>query len=254
MRKLPVSLQALLIQLLVLPGSLLLAWLMPALPGGWLGAAIIQGVLAGTLSYMLGLPFWWWLIQLLFWPLLVIGIQQPQLQSAAPFILLGLFLLFSNVLRDRVPFFLSSSKIEDCLSRLLEGQFGGAPRVIDLGCGSGGLVNHLQRSLPAAQVEGIESAIVPWLLAKVRSLLSGGKVRVYFGDFWKLDLGSYDVVYAYLSPEPMPRLWQKVVNEMKPGSLFISNTFAVPDIEPDTRTSVPDWNGSTLHIWRIGHA
>jgi hypothetical protein len=41
------------------------------------------------------------------------------------------------------------------------------------------------------------------------------------------------VVYAFLSPAPMPRLWEKICAEMKPGSLFISNSFPVPGQAPD---------------------
>jgi hypothetical protein len=46
-------------------------------------------------------------------------------------------------------------------------------------------------------------------------------------------LGDYDVVYAFLSPAPMPRLWEKVQAEMQPGNLFISNSFPVPGATPD---------------------
>ena len=32
---------------------------------------------------------------------------------------------------------------------------------------------------------------------------------IKWGDFWKADLARHDVVYAYLSPAVMPRLWRK---------------------------------------------
>jgi hypothetical protein len=31
----------------------------------------------------------------------------------------------------------------------------------------------------------------------------------------------------------MPRLWEKIRAEMKPGSLLISNSFPVPGVAPD---------------------
>jgi len=46
-------------------------------------------------------------------------------------------------------------------------------------------------------------------------------------------LGDFDVVYAVPSPVPMLTLWQKAKREMRPGSLFVSNSFPVPGEVPD---------------------
>jgi hypothetical protein len=40
------------------------------------------------------------------------------------------------------------------------------------------------------------------------------------------------MVYTFLSPAPMEELWEKVKNEMRPGSVFITNSFPVP-VEAD---------------------
>lgn len=252
-RRMPVALQAALLQLAALPFSLLLLRAGSMLPlqsvDTVLLLALQQGMLAALFSHLAGLPSWWLPIQALFWPLLYFGLGNPQLATLAPFVLLGLLLVFGNVLRERVPLFLSSSKVEAHLAELI------APlprqRILDLGCGTGGLVRRLQRDVPAAQVEGIESAFAPWCVAWLAGKLTRSAARVRYGDFWSLDLRCYDVVYAYLSPAPMARLWRKVKQEMPPGSLFISNTFGVPDCEPDRVEVIPDWNDSNLLIWRI---
>jgi hypothetical protein len=49
-----------------------------------------------------------------------------------------------------------------------------------------------------------------------------------WGDLWQTSLSGHNVVYAFLSPAPMPALWEKARREMPPGSLFVSNSFAVP--------------------------
>jgi hypothetical protein len=49
----------------------------------------------------------------------------------------------------------------------------------------------------------------------------------------------------------MERLWRKVVAEMRPGTLFISNSFAVPGIEPLVSHEVDDATGSVLHVYRL---
>jgi hypothetical protein len=64
-------------------------------------------------------------------------------------------------------------------------------------------------------------------------------------------LAKYDVVYAYLSPVPMADLWKKARLEMRPGSLFVSNGFIVPDVWPTQAIALGDRVGSTLYIWRM---
>jgi hypothetical protein len=59
------------------------------------------------------------------------------------------------------------------------------------------------------------------------------------------------VIYAYLSPAPMERLWEKARAEMKPGSLFISNSFAVPGVSFDEVVELNDLSHSRLLIRRM---
>jgi hypothetical protein len=48
----------------------------------------------------------------------------------------------------------------------------------------------------------------------------------------------------------MAKLWDKVRREMRPGTLFVSNSFAVPGNEPD-RVVPLDGAGSGLYVWRL---
>ena len=48
----------------------------------------------------------------------------------------------------------------------------------------------------------------------------------------------------------MPRLYEKVVAEMKPDTLFISNSFVVPDNSADEIAEVDDARETKLHLWR----
>ncbi|HNB00634.1 MAG TPA: hypothetical protein PKO13_10210, partial [Nitrosomonas sp.] len=72
-----------------------------------------------------------------------------------------------------------------------------------------------------------------------------------WGNFWQYNLSSYDIVYAYLSPIPMDKLWKKVLQEMRPGSILISNSFVVPDVPPSESIAINDFNNSVLYIWKI---
>ncbi len=249
--QLPVSVQALLIQLAVLPVTVLLVVLTPLREAGVLSVALLQGILAAGLSARFRLPVWWLGIQVCFWPLLLIASASHGLQFASPFILLALVLLFGNLVRDRVPLFLSSVAVQDALAAWLLSLRPEPKRLIDIGCGTGGLIAGLQHRVPSAQIDGVESAMLPWLIARLRQIWCRSGCGVTLGSLWQVNLGRYDVVYAYLSPEPMARLWDKACQEMRPGSYLVSNSFPVPGVAPERQETVSDWNDSTLYFWRI---
>ena len=72
-----------------------------------------------------------------------------------------------------------------------------------------------------------------------------------WGSLWSLDLGGFDVVYAFLSPAPMPELWAKAEREMRPGSLLVSHTFGIPGREPERRIPLPGRKDACLLVWRM---
>ena len=75
--------------------------------------------------------------------------------------------------------------------------------------------------------------------------------RVQWGSLWDCDLSQYDVVFAYLSPVPMEKLWHKARAEMRPGTIFISSTFTVLDQAHHETVQVDDLHHSTLFIWHM---
>lgn len=165
----------------------------------------------------------------------------------AAFVLL--LLVFWRTDRSRVPLFLTNATAARAIASLL-------PRsrftLIDLGCGDGGLLRHLARTRPECDFLGVEHAPLPWLWARLASLALPN-CRIRLGDFWGRHLGKQDVVYAFLSPAPMPRLWRKAREEMRPGALLISNSFPVPDIEPGQVVEVGDRRRTRLYCyWPAG--
>lgn len=208
----------------------------------------LEGVGAAVIGVMAGLPLWWLPINLLFVPAAhaLLGWQVP-----APLYLAAFGVLFAvNVAawRHRVPLFLSSAKVPAALWALLPRHAGF--RLLDLGCGTGSLLGAFAHARPDGHYHGIETAPFSYLVSRWRAR-SISAVSVAWGDFWRADFAQYDVVYAYLSPQPMARLWQKARREMRPGSLLVSNTFAVPGVEPAYVLPVGDRLNSTLFVWRM---
>jgi hypothetical protein len=207
----------------------------------WVGLA---GLAAALLNRRLGLPAWWQIIGLAFVPLLWLTLQSG---IDPDWFLAGLILLALTSLgavRGRVPLYLSSPRAAVALAARLPEH----AHLLDLGCGLGGPLARLATLRPDADLHGVESAPLNWLIARLRL---AGRARIRLGNLWDVDLSGHDVVYAYLSPAPMARLWLKARAEMRPGSLLVSNTFEVPGIEPDEVVELDDLSHARLLIWRM---
>jgi len=209
---------------------------------------LLQGLLAAGIAHRLRLAPWWPWIQLLFslalWAM-------PLLQLPPLFFLVGFVLfagLFWNTFRTQVPFYPSRKAVWMAVADLLPK---GRPlAVVDLGSGLGGLVCHLAAARPDAQVTGIESAPLPWLVSRLRKNRRYPNCRFVRGDYTASDLAVYDVVFVYLSGAAMPALWQQAVSQMRPGALLLSYEFPIPGVPPSFQVH-PDADGPTLHGWHM---
>ncbi len=206
------------------------------------------GAVALALGWRWGLPRWWRPILLLFAPALywALLLALPSWIYLAGLLLCAL--LLGNSVRDRVPLYLSSSAVWSALERHLELKPGS--RVLDLGAGLGGGLAWLAARHPQVQFVGVENSPLLWLLCRLR-LARVANATVRWRNLWAEPLQDYAVVYAFLSPAPMPRLWRKVKSEMQPGSLFVSNSFEVPGVAPDETVAVTDRRRSRLLLWRL---
>ena len=214
-----------------------------------LAFALLCGLYAAAFSHFAGLARWWLAIQFAFVPALVLmlSFEIPPGYFLAAFLLL--LAVYWGAFRSQVPLYLSSDKVWQALETFLpnkEFQF------VDLGSGLGGVLTHLASVRPDGRYTGIESAPLPCLASWLRIRLGGHhQCEVHWDSLWDADLSQYDVVFAYLSPVPMERLWRKARAEMRPGSVFVSSTFAVPDQTPHETVQVDDLHRSTLLVWRM---
>ncbi|MHB9100318.1 MAG: class I SAM-dependent methyltransferase [Sulfuricella sp.] len=211
--------------------------------------AFIQGGIAAFIGSRLGLASWWLPINVLFSPALVSTLSFGVAPSwfLAAFVLL--FLAYWSVFRSQVPLYLSSRKAWAAIDGLLPGKAG--VRFLDLGAGLGGMLRYLDAQHPDGNFSGMEIAPLPVVLGWAIKKATGGKYSLLWGDFWPHSLADQDVVYAYLSPVPMARLWRKVCEEMPSGNRFISNTFPVPGVEPESVVELDDFHHSRLYVYRV---
>lgn len=248
----PPALTALFSQGIAYVGGLLAVHLL-GLPLTFLAFSFICGIFATALGYWAGLAVWWLPIQLMFVPALTLAMSFDLPSWIYLAVFLVLLAIYWSTFNTQVPLYLSSEKVWEALKASLpDASLDSRFDFVDLGCGVGGVLAYLGRLRPDGNFHGVESAPLPFIASWLRIKLSQLKnCRVEWGSLWTVDLGNYDVVYAYLSPVPMEALWAKVNREMRPGTLFISNTFNVPGHSAERMVQVNDLNHSTLYIWRI---
>jgi hypothetical protein len=194
---------------------------------------------ASAMSLFFALPLPWQLLNLVIIPATALSLS-VQLPGWVFFALLAFtVLIYAPAFWTRVPYYPTSTPTYLMLLAEL-------PR--DLGCGFGDLLLFLAKHSPQGRYVGVEIGVLPFLVAKVRAAVFGrGRVSIQCKSMWSVKLSEFDVVYTFLSPAPMVRVWEKVVQEMRSGSLFITNSFAVPD-DSTRAIHVKDERQSTLFI------
>lgn len=215
-----------------------------------LALAMLQGALAALIARLQHAPSWWQGIHLGFAPL---AVAIHRLNIAPTWFLTAfvlLLLVFWRTDKSRVPLYLTNR----LTAKALTAQLPPTPsQVLDLGCGDGGLLRRLADARPDCHFVGIEHAPLPWLAARLRAL-GRTNMTIRHGDFWDESLAGYHLIYAFLSPAPMPRLWVKAKTEMTPNALLVSNSFAVPNVALRAIVTVGDPRDTHLYLYRIDKA
>lgn len=242
---LPPAVRAVGLHAVCVPAAWMLADAIPGLPA-WQWLEAVLAVLGGA---ALGLAPWWFVINAVFVPCLAGALTVDVAPAWALGAFTAMMLVYWSVARTQVPLFLSSDTAISALLQVLPSK--PQPRFIDIGCGTGQVIARLARHRRDGRFDGIECAPLPWLIAWLRSLGTGARCSVRQGDLWQQDLTQYDVVYAYLSPVPMARLWQKARRELRPGTLLISNSFEVPGVIADEIIDLGGVWGDCLHLYRM---
>ena len=208
----------------------------------------LHGILAAFLTVLVGGSRWW----IPFQCAVPFAIHGALLLALPPWIWLSvvlvLFLVYGGGIVTRVPLYLSNMAACVALADLIREL--PAPQAVDLGAGFGGPMRHLGAIFPTGSFTSVEASPLTCLGAWFLAWGSPGRVRVRWGDLWGEPLGRYDLVYVFLSPAPMPKLWDKVQAELRPGAILVSNTFPVPGVTPERIIDLPGRADARLYVYR----
>jgi len=218
-------------------GSLALGWLV-----------VIHSAVAWALAYFLKFPAVWKVFNLLFAPAMVLALSFQISSGLFTLALAVMVLVYLPTFWTRVPYYPTSTEMYETIAEELP-----ADRpftFIDLGCGFGSLLSYLARRFPQGNFEGVEISPLAFLLSYLRFLKRQEQVSIRLRNFWNFSFEPYDFVYAFLAPPPMEGLWDKVKEEMRPGSIFMTNSFPVP--AKATRVfEVEDLRKSRLYVHKM---
>lgn len=105
--------------------------------------------------------------------------------------------------------------------------------VLDLGSGDGRIVRTAARRMGASGT-GVEIDAKLVAMANAAAKQEGVAARAQFvsQDLWTFDTSSATVVTVYLLPRALPRLKQKLLAELKPGTRIVAHDYAFPDWAP----------------------
>jgi len=106
--------------------------------------------------------------------------------------------------------------------------------VYDLGAGFGRVLFE-EASAGAALCVGIETDPLKcwWIRREAKRRGLQGTIRVVRANLLRVDLSNADVVFVFLSRGLMRKLKQKVLKEMRPGSVIVSYDHRFEGWQPD---------------------
>jgi len=123
--------------------------------------------------------------------------------------------------------------------------------ILELGSGWGGLSIRLATKFPDAKVVGYENCPVPYLWSQFVTLVSLRRnVKILLADFYRTDFSDAAMVVCYLCPSAMQKLSEKLQLELRPSSLIVSSTFALPGWQPVEVRTTADTFRSKVYVYK----
>jgi len=135
--------------------------------------------------------------------------------------------------------------------QMLEGEAIPAGAIYDLGSGWGGLARALAARYPDRQVVGVEASLLPFLVSKLVSAVTGPKnLRFVYKDARRAPVEDAGLLLCYLSGDTLARIAPALEDGLPGKTLILSITFAWPGRQPAETRRVRDMFRSPIYLYR----
>lgn len=164
----------------------------------------------------------------------------------ATFLLVVLVTQLRTYYLTRVPFIATArADIVDLAKRL---PVKSSDIVLDLGSGDGRVLLWLEK-LTKATVRGYELSGWPLWYARLKKRYYHSRADFIAGSFFDYGWSEATVIYVYLFPFLLPKIWLKAKSECSPGTKVVSRDFRIPDVKPNREWKTP--TGHTIRVYIV---
>lgn len=118
--------------------------------------------------------------------------------------------------------------------------------IYDLGCGDGEFLFFAERN--GYKAIGYELSIYPFLKCLIKKILSGSAIKIKRKNFFKENLKDANLIFIFLVDKVMEKLKNKLIQNLKPGTIVISYGFKIPDWKID---KILDTNPSETYFYKV---
>ena len=125
-----------------------------------------------------------------------------------------------------------------------------------MGSGDGRVVFRAAREGLFDKSVGYEINPALHIFANFRRLITPRywtNTQFYMRDLWKIPLHQYDVVAVYGLSPIMQRLGTKLEEELKPGSIVVSNVFAIPGWRVSDASASGGKEKEGVYLYQVPH-
>ncbi len=122
----------------------------------------------------------------------------------------------------------TSHKAIKNIATIIQSHHPRAKKFIDLGSGRGTLAIGVKKALPYLEVQGIDNSRVRVVISTLKARLMRQQVHFTKGDIFNTNVGNADIIYTYLWYDHMPKLEEKLKNELPDNAIVITNTSHFP--------------------------
>ena len=163
----------------------------------------------------------------------------------------GVFMLYM-LIKTGVPFIPTEDEVVNEMIAQIE--FKDNQIIYELGCGNGKMLFAAKEFCDKSgkknvKLRGYEliRPLIWWIKSKTKvAKLTTNKIEVFSRDFFKADLSDADVIFCYLFPHIMQRIFRKIFPKLKNGTIIVSHAFKIEDLKPKKIIKVAK---TTLYIY-----
>ena len=174
-------------------------------------------------------------------------------------ITLALVVLFSSlwfrkILDSQAPFIPITKKVIPKIIEALELKNGAT--LYDLGCGDARVLIECAKLDLNLTLKGVEKNPIAVMVALVRARINKQrrKIDIIRGNFFHHNLSDATHIFTFLLPKPMNDLFNKLKQELKPGTILVSCDFPFTEKTPEKTISLNRPKGClarTLYVYKF---